>query len=86
MPTRFSENNATLIDHMFLKSYNNLKPFSAILVRKISDHLPFFCSLPLNTRKKIDTPKFVWKTKNNQRNLSNLNKNWKQLIVTMKYY
>ena len=62
-----------------------MKPISGILVRKISDHLPIFCSLPINLKKLIDTPKFVWKTKNSQISLNNLKReletiNWNDEI------
>ncbi|MGB1899487.1 MAG: reverse transcriptase family protein, partial [Candidatus Kariarchaeum pelagius] len=43
LPTRFSHNNATLIDHIYSKlNSNSLKEISGILLKKFSDHQPCF--------------------------------------------
>ena len=46
VPTRFSENRATLIDNFFCRASNNFSNSTAgVLVNKISDHQPYFITL-----------------------------------------
>ena len=48
-PTRFSNYNATLIDHVFIKSMANYSYiFGSIITTKISDHLATFCGIPFS--------------------------------------
>ena len=61
MPTRFSAQNATLIDHIFVKMKNFPNIFSSILLKKISDHLPTVCALPFS-KYHTSKPVFVTQT------------------------
>ena len=59
LPTRFSKNNATLIDQIFCKfSKHENRNTSGILLKKISDHLPCFTTLNFNN-KPIIQPKYI---------------------------
>ena len=59
LPTRFSKNNATLIDQIFCKlSKHEYRNISGILLKKISDHLPCFTALNINNMR-VMKPKFV---------------------------
>ena len=71
LPTRFSKKKATLIDQIycrFSKYTSNHK--SGIIMTKISDHLPCFSIMNLNT-KTVIKPKLVKVTKINPSNISN---------------
>ena len=59
LPTRFSKNNATLIDQIFSR-YSRFETHNAsgILLQKISDHLPCFSFINIQAKKKRP-PKFV---------------------------
>ena len=59
LPTRFSKNNATLIDQIFCRfSKNETHNTSGILLKKISDHLPCFSTINIHTKKK-QPPKYI---------------------------
>ena len=59
LPTRFSKNNATLIDQLFCRfSKYESHCASGIILRKISDHLPCFTSMNIHGLKE-PIPKFV---------------------------
>lgn len=52
MPTRITDHSATLIDHLLIKLPLNLintKTSSGILISDISDHLPCFLAIDVNT-------------------------------------
>ena len=71
LPTRFSKKKATLIDQIYCrysKYTSNNK--SGIIMTKISDHLPCFSIMNLNT-KTIIKPKFVKVTKITPSNITN---------------
>lgn len=48
--TRFTENTGTLIDHIFVKSNYNID-VAGIMIKKFSDHQPYFCILDVVTQK-----------------------------------
>ena len=50
LPTRFSQRNATLIDHIFTKLNNTAKSKSGIIYSNISDHLPCILSVSFKTK------------------------------------
>ena len=59
IPTRITESTITLIDHIFLrlpKSKINSKTTSGCLISDISDHLPNFLLLQLNTNSNKERP------------------------------
>ena len=59
LPTRFSDNSATLIDNIFCKlSTNFSKTTTGILMSKISDHQPYFVCLDYLCSKSLP-PKYV---------------------------
>ena len=59
MPTRFSKHRATLIDHIFCRGKANMHLLkSAIIVSKISDHLPCLAVISIKTNKR-KAPKFI---------------------------
>jgi hypothetical protein len=65
LPTRFSERNATLIDHIFSKLNNTAKSKSGIIYSKISDHLP--CVFLVSFKKRFEPrPKKVKVQKKNE--------------------
>ena len=71
LPTRFSKKKATLIDQIycrFSKYTSNHK--SGIIMTKISDHLPCFSIMNMNT-KTVIKPKLVKVTKINPSNICN---------------
>ena len=52
LPTRFSDQSASLIDNFFCKlTPTTYKTSSGILVNRISDHLPYFICLEYSTKK-----------------------------------
>jgi hypothetical protein len=63
LPTRLTNNHGTLIDNFFCKlTEHTLDTFSGILIRKFSDHQPYFTILnSLQTKK--HAPKYIIKTK-----------------------
>ena len=59
MPTRFSRNNASLIDNVYCRiSHNILSPSAGILLKQFSDHQPCFLIVDSITTD-ITTPKTV---------------------------
>ena len=59
LPTRFSRRNCTLIDQIFCKaSHSSDKSSAGILISDLSDHLPYFLSIDVLS-KKTSRPKFV---------------------------
>ncbi len=63
LPTRLTNNHGTLIDNFFCKlTEHTLDTLSGILIRKFSDHQPYFTILnSLQTKK--HAPKYIIKTK-----------------------
>ena len=59
LPTRFSKHRATLIDHIFCRGKTDMHLLkSAIIINKISDHLP--CLAVISTKKnKRKVPKYI---------------------------
>ena len=59
LPTRFSKHSATLIDHLFCRGKTDMHILkSAILLNKISDHLP--CMAVVSTKKSnSQMPKYI---------------------------
>ena len=64
LPTRFSERNATLIDHIFTKLNSNARTKSGIIYSNISDHLPCFMSISFKNKFE-PRPKFIKVQKKN---------------------
>ena len=71
LPTRFSKKKATLIDQIFCRFSKYTSNHKAgIIMTKISDHLPCFSIINLNT-KTILKPKYIKVTKITQSNIDN---------------
>ena len=72
LPTRFTKNNATLLDNFFCKlSPTTMEASAGILMEKFSDHQPYFMSL--NTFTKAKPPiKYVKYRKQNEENMEQL--------------
>ena len=57
MPTRISDNSATLIDNIFTNVTENILQVSGVLITDISDHFPIFhigCPVNLSKSKSIN--------------------------------
>jgi len=58
LPTRFTDQNCTLIDNFLIKLSNiSLKQVSGVIISSLSDHLPYFISLDLNF--KVNCDKYI---------------------------
>ena len=70
LPTRFSKKKATLIDQIFCRFSKYTSNHKAgIIMTKISDHLPCFSIINLNT-KSIPKPKYIKVTKTTPSNIN----------------
>jgi hypothetical protein len=70
LPTRFSERNATLIDHIFNKLGKQVTTKSCILFTSISDHLP--CLTCFSFKKRFEPrPKYITIQKKNASSFAN---------------
>ena len=73
LPTRFSNNHGTLIDNFFCKlTMGTLDTTSGILLKKISDHQPYF-SLFNNMHLKEPPVKYITLTKNDATSINKFN-------------
>ena len=86
-PTRFSNSNATLLDHIFVRSPNEHRHnFACILTTKIFDHLATFCNVPFDTNHK-PKPKYVTEYNDSASNTAKViselsNIDWSSLLQT----
>ena len=54
LPTRLTDNSATLIDNVFTNINGNSQFLSVILISNMSDHFPYFYSFKYNNDFKAD--------------------------------
>ena len=84
--TRFSSANATLIDHVFIKSHSHHDNFSGIFTSVISDNLATICGIPsLSSHSKRPTyVNYCKNTPDAHRKIYEdlLNINWPDLLST----
>ena len=71
LPTRFSKQRATLIDHIFCRGGSDMNILkSAIILNKISDHLPCLAVISVKKNKR-KIPKYVDIQNNSEEAISN---------------
>ena len=59
LPTRFTNNNGTLIDNFFCKlTQNTLSSYSGILLKQFSDHQPYFLCIDIK-QQYLANPKMI---------------------------
>ena len=85
-PTRITKNTATLIDHIIINNFKNIKIKTGIFITDISDHFPVFITaqkLLNQLPKKVKTKKRVIKDASLATSISLLSTtNWEPVLKT----
>ena len=85
-PTRISKNTATLIDHIIINNFKNIKIKTGIFITDISDHFPVFITAQKSLNqlpKKVKTKKRVIKDASLATYISLLSTtNWEPVLKT----
>ena len=80
LPTRITQNSATLIDQMFTNSDEKCSHFSGIILSDISDHLPYFYCINIQNHNKM-SKEYIYHRKLNDENINKLLIDLEQLNV-----